>query len=162
MLDMKYLFNTNIFIRSKHEMPTDLWPTFWIRMADLISRGLIASSVKVQEEINRGNDELTDWMRKHATSDFYIDIDAAIMQKYMEVQRWANDMGFTQSAKEEFASVADPYLVSTASAKDMTLVTYETSDPMRRRRVKIPDACMAMGVSFCDLNTVFRELGVTI
>ena len=159
---MKYLFDTNIFIRSKYEMPIELWPTFWLRIADLTSRGLITSSVKVQDEINRGNDELTDWMRKYAASDFYIDIDAAIMQKYMEVQRWANNMGFTQSAKEEFASVADPHLVATAAAKGMTLVTYETSNPMCRKRVKIPDACMAMGVSFCDLNTAFRELGVTI
>lgn len=28
---MAYIFDTNIFIRSKHEMPMDLWPTFWTK-----------------------------------------------------------------------------------------------------------------------------------
>ena len=57
---------------------------------------------------------------------------------------------------------ADAYLVATAAAKGLVLVTNETSDPKCTRRVKIPDACIAFGVRFCDLNTVLRELGVMI
>ena len=30
---MAYIFDTNVFIRSKHEMPMDLWPTFWKKVA---------------------------------------------------------------------------------------------------------------------------------
>lgn len=26
---MAYIFDTNIFIRSKNEMPMEVWPTFW-------------------------------------------------------------------------------------------------------------------------------------
>lgn len=52
--------------------------------------------------------------------------------------------------------------MATASAKGLTLVTNEIADPKCRRRVKIPDACNALGVRYCDLNTVLRELGITI
>lgn len=74
-------------------------------------------------------------------------------------------MQFTDQRPEavsEFATVADAYLVATAAAKGYTLVTNETVDPQCRRRVKIPDACNALGVRFCDLNTVLRELNITI
>ena len=61
-----------------------------------------------------------------------------------------------------YNSVADSYLVATAAAKNMVLVTYEKSNPQRRNRVMIPDACKAIGVRSCDLNTALRELGVLI
>ena len=116
-------------------MPADVWPTFWACVSNLINNGSIYSSIKVKDEIDHGNDELTTWMRNNTTQDFYIPLDA---------------------------DVADAYLVATAAAKNMTLVTYETSDPTCRRKVKIPDACIAIGVRYCDLNTALRELGVKI
>ena len=85
------------------------------------------------------------------------------MAKYVEVLNWANgNSTFTELAIAEFAQVADAYLIATAAAKGYVLVTNETSDPLCRRRVKIPDACNALGVRYCDLNQVLRELGITI
>lgn len=160
---MAYIFDTNIFIRSKNEMPFDLWPTFWTKVAGMISSGHVFSNIQVKEEIRRGNDELTAWMQEHAPSGFYIENDGDVMEKYAEVQNWANaNLVYRPDAITEFAQVADAFLVATASAKGLTLVTNETADPACRRRVKIPDACNALGVRYCDLNTVLRELGITI
>ena len=61
-----------------------------------------------------------------------------------------------------FANVADAYLVATAAAKQMTLVTYEASSPFSKKRVMIPDACNALGVRYCDQNTVLKEMGIEI
>ena len=91
---MAYIFDTNIFIRSKNEMPIDLWPTFWTRVTEIIA----AKRVFSNEAVKSG----------------------------------------------------------------YTLVTNETSDPLCRRRVKIPDACNALGVRCCGLNDVLRELGIEI
>lgn len=160
---MKYLFDTNIFIRSKNEMPVDIWPTFWMRIAELIRDGKIFTTEKVKEEIERGKDELTQWMKENETLGFYCPIDGDVLRKYSEVQNWArNTNRFTQVALDDFARIADAYLVATAAAKGWTLVTYETPDPYCRKRVKIPDACNALGVRVCDLNTAFKELGVQI
>ena len=160
---MTYIFDTNIFIRSKNEMPMDIWPTFWGKMQELVTAGQICTSVKVKVEIDRGNDELISWMEMYAPKEFYVPLDKDIIQKYAELQTWANTNPiFTENAKQTFAEVADAYLVATAAAKNFTLVTYETSDPMCRRRVKIPDACNALSVNFCDLNTAFREIGIVI
>lgn len=42
------------------------------------------------------------------------------------------------------------------------IVTYEGSNPNSKKRVMIPDVCNALGVRYCDLNIVLREMGITI
>ena len=58
--------------------------------------------------------------------------------------------------------MADAYLVATAAAKSYTLVTYEKSAPLCKRRVLIPDACTAAGVTYCTPLEMLRSLGVHI
>ena len=161
---MDYLFDTNIFVESKKNLPMDVWPAFWIKMIELINSGNVHSIDKVKEEIDKGGDELTDWIRTNAPHNFFLKQDASVMEKYRETIDWvqSNPVSFSQSAKTGFVNVADSYLVATAAAKDMVLVTYEKSNPLRRNRVMIPDACNAIGVRTCDLNTALRELGVQI
>lgn len=50
---MEYLFDTNIFVESKKNLPMDIWPTFWTRMIGLIKSGNIHSIDKVKDEIIR-------------------------------------------------------------------------------------------------------------
>ena len=56
---MAYIFDTNVFIRSKNDMPMDLWPTFWNKLTEMVNSGVIFSSSMVKDEINHGKDELT-------------------------------------------------------------------------------------------------------
>ena len=106
---------------------------------------------------------MTLWIANNAPKGFFVENDNEVIAKYAEVLNWANgNSTFTPLAVAEFAQVADAYLVATAAAKGYVLVTNETSDPLCRRRVKIPDACNALGVRYCDLNQVLRELGITI
>ena len=85
------------------------------------------------------------------------------MFSYQKALDWANSINnFSERAKADFSEVADSFIVATAAAKGMTLVTNEKSNLMSKRRVMIPDACAALGVRYCDLNTVFRELGVRV
>ena len=47
---MEYLFDTNIFVDSKKNLPMDVWPTFWTKMVELINSGNIHSIDKVKEK----------------------------------------------------------------------------------------------------------------
>lgn len=108
---MKYLFDTNIFIRSKNELPADVWPTFWTRIAELIRSGKIFSSIKVRDEINRGNDELTEWITENAIPSFFISVDNEIIDKYKETQNWAmRSPVFNSIAKNDYAKWPMPIL----------------------------------------------------
>lgn len=158
---MSYLLDTNIFIRCKNELPMDIFHGFWKWLADLARAGQIFSSIKVKEEIDRGNDELKQWCGEQLPKEFFLPFDAH--EEYAHLMTWANSNPvFTVPAKQEFATVADAYLVATAAAHGMKVVTFETSDPLCRKRVKIPDACIALGVDFCSLNDVFHALNVVI
>ncbi|MCI5875429.1 MAG: DUF4411 family protein [Prevotellaceae bacterium] len=161
---MEYLFDTNIFVESKKNLPMDVWPTFWTKMVELINSGNIHSIDKVKDEIDKGGDELTDWIHNNAPRGFFLTQDVAVMAKLAETITWAQNctVRFSQSAIFDYTNVADSYLVATAAARNMVLVTYEKSNPQRRNRVMLPDACYAIGVRSCDLNTALRELGVLI
>lgn len=158
---MSYLLDTNIFIRSKNELPMAIFQGFWQRLADMARSGLIYSSVKVKEEIDRGNDELKQWCDDQLPKEFFLPFEAH--GEYARLMTWADGNAiFTVPAKQEFATVADAYLVATAAARGMTVVTFETSDPLCRKRVKVPDACIALGVDYCSLNDVLHALNVVI
>lgn len=158
---MSYLLDSNIFIRCKNEMPMDIFRGFWQALAILAREGKIFSSVKVKEEIEKGNDELKQWCNEQLSKEFFLPFDA--YPEYARLMKWANNSRlFTAPAKQEFAIVADAFLVATAAARGMKVVTFETSDPNCKKRVKIPDACIALGVSYCSLNDLLHELGVVI
>ena len=55
---MAYIFDTNIFIRSKIEMPMDLWPTFWTKIAGMINSGNVFSNIQVKGEIDKAADDI--------------------------------------------------------------------------------------------------------
>lgn len=157
---MEYLLDSNIFIQSRKQLPMDVWVTFWQRMAELAQSGSIVSCEKVKDEID--NDDVYDWVKANAPKGFFKPLDAQTMVSYAEVQQWAAGQAFTESAKSDFATVADAFLIAMAKAKGMTVVTLEKSNPLRKSRVMIPDACEAIGARCLDLNDALRELGVTI
>lgn len=141
----------------------DIWVTFWQRLKDLANAGMIFTSVKVKEEIDKGFDELPEWLKLNVPKSFYLEVDADVLPEYRATQNWAARQNrFTPIALADFAQVADAYLVATAKAKNLKLVTFEKSNPDSKKRVMIPDACDGIGAQYCDLNTMFRELHVTI
>lgn len=73
---MKYLLDTNVFIRSKNDLPEDVWPTFWKRITELITKGDIAISEKVKEEIDNGGDELAEWINRNVQACDVVPVDA--------------------------------------------------------------------------------------
>ncbi len=160
---MTYLLDSNIFIQSRKNLPMDIWNTFWHKIIELAQEGFIFTITKVKEEIERGNDDLSIWMKTNLPNDFFIAEDATILITYAETQNWVDSQEhFTENAKRTYASVADAFLVATAKAKNMKLVTFEKSNLQSKKRVLIPDACNGIGAQCCDLNTMFRELGVVL
>ncbi len=160
---MAYLLDTNIFITAKNELPMDVYPSFWNKMAQLATDGEFRSIKKVEEEIRKGKDELVEWLDASLPGGWFIAENGGTIEALSTVTRWVTmSQVYTPSAKNEFVAVADSWIVAEALSRSMTVVTHETPDPMCRRRVKIPDVCNAVGVRFCSLNEALRSLGVTI
>lgn len=160
---MTYLLDTNIFITAKNELPMDVYPSFWQTLSKLAAKGEFRSIKKVEDEIRKGKDELVDWIDNNLPQDFFIPENGNTITALSTVSQWTTlNQVYTPAAKNEFVSVADSWIVAEALSQAVTVVTHETSDPLCRKRVKIPDVCNAVGVKFCNLNDAFRSLGVTI
>lgn len=144
-------------------MPIDIFPSFWNAMSMLAKSGKFRSIKKVEEEIRKGKDELVDWIDNELPKDFFFAATSNTLKALSSVLQWATaNPVFTIAAKNDFALVADSWIVAEALSQSLQVVTFESSDPLCKKRVKIPDACNAVGVKYCSLNDAFRELGVTI
>ena len=150
---MIYLLDTNIFVETKKRFaPINVGRSFWAMINRLAANGTIASIDKVKDEINVLGDELTAWSALQLPHSFYLSTTtAAVIGQYATVINWANNGSFTQAAKDEFArnTTADAFLIAMAATdpQNVKIVTYETSEPLRRNKVKIPDAADSVGVT---------------
>jgi hypothetical protein len=109
----------------------------------------------VKNELVAGADELADWAKAHP--EFFRPLDQPTTAQFRDLSTWANGGQYTPAAVNAFTSNAADYrLVAHARAHGHTLVTHERSQPNAKKRVLIPDACLAMGVEFADTFTMLR------
>ena len=77
-----------------------------------------------------------------------------------DVARWvtSTNPAYTDAARTEFLDAADYFLIAHALAKGFTVVTAEVAADTVKK-VKIPNACQALAVSYMDLFTMLRAEG---
>ena len=161
----KYLLDSNFFIQAHRSIyPLDIVPSFWNKTQDLASRGIIVSLDKVKAEIYDNishEDDLKEWCTAHLDDDFFESSEQAL-SNYIRIVQWVNSMSnhFNERAIQDFleTDLADPWLVAHAMKNNLTVVTYEVSQPDRKNKVKIPEVCNKFGVEYMDTIKMLREL----
>jgi hypothetical protein len=161
----QFVLDSNFFIQAHRvNYPIDVASGFWDKVSQLAQEGRVISIDKVKGELYDKNDALEEWCRSHLPDDFFKDTSGA-MTEYARVTGWALSMShqYLPMALNEFLSAeeADAYLVSycLTDPTNRILVTQEISAPNKQNRVKIPDACNGVGVSFVNTIDMFRKLG---
>lgn len=108
---------------------------------------------------------MKEWCISNLPETFFI-ISDGVISRYIEIVNWAHSMNhhYKQSAIDEFlaTSLADPWLVAHAMEYDCTIVTYEKSEPMGKRRIKIPEVCNQFNVKYINTVEMLRELNESI
>ncbi|MDF1618600.1 DUF4411 family protein [Petrocella sp. FN5] len=161
---MQYLLDTNIFIQAKNiEYPFDVFPGFW----DWLDRDLTAKSISsikpIYTEIENGNDELAEWIKTYNNNDYFLPVDDVTTQeKFAEIANWvyAPDRIYKDTAKDEFLSVADSWLVAKAAAHGFIIVTQERYDANCKKKILIPNVCEVFGVRWIDTIELLRKMNV--
>ena len=142
---MTYLLDANIFIQAKNmHYGFDFCPAFWDWLDESHARGTVFSIDKVRDELIGGADELAVWARER-TDAFFLEPDAAVIPSLQATSAWATGGGYEPAAVTTFLQGADYYLVAHAHAHGHTVVTHEVV-AHSTKRVKIPNACIAMAV----------------
>ncbi|MBI1290460.1 DUF4411 family protein [bacterium] len=144
---MSYLLDTNVLIAAKNlHYGFDFCPAFWEWLDAQNRKGKVHSVEKVRFEIEGREDVLADWIRGKEER-FFVSPDSQTSSFFGRVTQWAYSQDYRQEARDEFFDVADFYLVAQALQGSHILVTHE--HPRNSRKIiKIPDACLGLGVKF--------------
>lgn len=154
-----YLLDANIFITSKNaHYGFDFVPAFWDWLDHGHSARLLCNIDKIADGLKAMADELSTWAGGRGP--MFLQMDQASLPSLAAVSVWANSSNFTPAAISQFLSVGDFQLVAYAHAHDHTVVTHEKAEPKATRKIKIPDACAAMGVPCIDPFTMLRAESV--
>jgi len=160
-----YLLDANAFMEaSRLYYSFKIAPGYWDWLVIKFQAGEIASVEAVYDEVKAGHGDLVNWAKDSSLDGFWLPDTAESFDAMLELATWAADPSrpFKQSAVDEFMGSADLRLVAQASALNATVVTRETSDPGCKRRVKLPDAGNAVGVTSVQPFVVYERLGLTL
>jgi hypothetical protein len=140
----RYLLDTNVFIQAKNlHYGFDFCPAFWDWIDQARATGAVASIERVGAELEAGGDDLADWARRRP--DLFASPDPSIIPSLGVVSTWANGSNYEPVAISTFLQTADYYLVAHGRAHNQVVVTHEVASPSPRR-IKIPNACIGVGV----------------
>ncbi|WP_270975707.1 DUF4411 family protein [Trueperella sp.] len=158
---MTYLLDANVFIQAKNlYYGFDFVPGFWSWLDMAFEQSQIRSITAVRDELVQGQDELGTWARDRGR--FFQEIDSATTRHFTELSTWVYRSNFTQAARRGFTtSHTDFLLVTYARAHNLTLVTHETLS-VGFNRVKIPNACQALGVEYTNTFDMLRQSQVRL
>jgi hypothetical protein len=153
---MAYLLDANVFIAAKNlHYGLDFCPAFWDWLVAENAAGSVFSIEKVGDEVQAMADELSRWAGARGAG-FFLAPDATAFPALAAVSAWANGQRYTPAAVSTFLQVADYYLVAQAQAGDHTVVTHEVP-AASPRKIKIPDACIGLGIKFMTPYEMLRR-----
>ena len=142
---MPYLLDANIFIQAKNlHYGMDFCPAFWDWLIEQNDAQVVFSIERVGDEIEAGDDELATWADSRGPG-FFLKPDAEMLAVLPRVSDWSTGQSYEPAAVSAFLQVADYYLVAQALAHAHTVVTHEIASNSPRR-IKIPDACIGLGI----------------
>lgn len=142
---MAYLLDANVFIQAKNlHYGLDFCPAFWNWLIRGNAGGAVFSIEKVGDEIEAGEDELSEWAAARG-ADFFLKPDAKILSALSRASAWTTAQSYDPAAVSTFLQVADYYLVAHALAHGHTVVTHEVPSPSVKK-IKIPNVCIGLGV----------------
>lgn len=171
MMSEIFLIDSNSLIEPHLKYyPFDFAGRFWAQMENHINKGSIAILDMVENEICKGNDNLTSWMQNVSVHTRIDHREQAIVNYYRAVlQIIQSDPCYKSDALLEWSrnSVAAPWLIATAAAKGYTIITFEKpianlSPQFPTRRPKIPNIAVRFGVKTNDLFYMMRRLGFNL
>ena len=156
----RYLLDTNVFIQSSHTLPSDIFPSYWTKLGEVIENGIAVIHESVFDELKKHKDPLLNWVKSLEGVKIFKS-SPETLQCYLAVCNWAdNDGRYTAKALRDFKKqgLADAWLCAEAMASGLVVTTHETSSNSPNR-VKIPDACAGIGAKCVSYYDFMRSQG---
>ncbi len=153
---MAYLLDANVFMQAKNlHYGFDFCPAFWDWLIAKNTTDDVFSIEKVGDEIESGDDELTEWTEQQGPG-FFLRPDEAVIPALRTVSTWATGQSYDPAAVNTFLQVADYYLVAHALAHGHIVVTHEVTSTSIIK-IKIPDVCIGLDIKCMTPYQMLRK-----
>lgn len=142
----KFVFDTNVLIDLKKFNPL-VFKSLWHNLNDLIKNNLICSVLEVQNELSKSEDLLNEkWKEIDNDYGFFVDLsEKENSREYWSAIGELESFEKFQQYGENRPYWADPYLIAMGMVDNHIVVTNETINRQKER--KIPFVCNELGVS---------------
>ena len=109
-----YIIDTSSLIEMKNRYPKKNFPSLWEKVEELISKNRLISPLEVKKEIERGDDELSKWVKNKKINRMFIEPDSLQMEKAKEILK---KNPFLAEVEKPDNLNADPFLIALALVK---------------------------------------------
>ena len=160
---MAYLLDSGVFIEARRRFyGLDFVPGYWEWLMHEAEAGSFRSIEKVADELGSQQDDPSAWAAT-LPAGFFLRPSTGFSEAFQRVSQWAVTSGYQSAAQNEFFGVADSFLVSQALDGGHAVVTLEKpATTPSKKKIKIPDACFAVGVKCMTPFELMRLKGVRL
>ncbi|RPI78943.1 MAG: DUF4411 family protein [Desulfobacteraceae bacterium] len=155
----KYCLDANVLIQAwqKYYSPK-ICPDYWVVLNELGVQGKIFLPQMVFEEITRTDDDLSKWLKESNIPKYKIDTAVTECLKSIYAKNPVHKH-LVDNTKQR--SLADPWVIAHALKEDAILVTKEEKiTATNTTRIKIPNVCENMGVTWINDFQLIEELNI--
>ncbi len=156
-----YILDANVFIEAKNRYYAfDICPGFWSSLISLHSEKRVFSIDRIRTELAEKDDELKDWIDNQIPETFFKKTeDQAVVEMFQRMVNWVySEDQFTPAAKNEFASVADGWVMAFAAVNKSLVVTHEEYAPDVKKKVPMPNVGLEFEVECLNTFDLLRTL----
>lgn len=153
-----YLLDADVFIQAKNgHYGLDFAPGFWEWLSLSHGAGRLASVESIRLELSATQDDISAWAKAHQP--LFLLPDSKTQPSLKQLATWVMDPShhYRRSARDAFLKCGDYQLVAHAHAHGDVVVTHEVARPEAKKKIKIPDACHALGVQCIDPFKMLRD-----
>lgn len=161
--DISYCLDTSaLFDAGIRWYPPDAFPSFWEKLEELAAKQRLVIPSLVVVEATKKTHHVAKWVQqiKKDAPHVVVDADAAVQLVVAAIARQYPD--WTAKGRNQ----ADPFVVATAKAKGLVVVTGEhpsksltVASPTRQHKLKIPNICDEQGVSWLGVPDMIKAEG---
>lgn len=156
-----FRLDADAFIRPNRDgfYSLELAPTFWQILDQKAGAGLIASPMRVYQEITVYGDNLATWADDRRDSGLFVSPEQSVQAVFTEVADYVSE-NYQGHKAQEFLGGADPWVI--AHADGGTVVSYETRVDISSQTPKVPNVAQAFGIQTVSLYRMLQLLGVIV
>lgn len=153
-----FLLDANVLITAKNTYyGFELCPGFWDVLLSAHRSERVFSVDRIQDELLKGDDDLAKWVQELPPT-FFLDCNGAVGH-FGAMQTWAmQNPQFMPAAKEQFAKVADCWLMAKAKTHGFTVVTHEKWSSDIKRTIPIPNVCKQFSIAYTDAFAMLKAM----